>query len=173
MSRQKELLYEHIFRRNYQRLYLYATCILDSWEAARDLVSDVFVTLWENYDFDQKQNIDSYLFSSVRNKCYDALRHRKVEDDYISSIPTDEPLDEYEWAEYEERIKSMLDIVYDMPSQMQAVFRLCYLENKTYKEAASILGISESAVKKHIVKGLAKLRLHFNINYKKGRGLNQ
>lgn len=168
MSRQKEQLYEEIFRRNYKRLYLYATCILDCGETARDIVGDVFATLWENYDFDSKPNIDSYLFSAVRNKCYDAMRHQRVVEGYEDIAKMDEPCDEDEWSVYEERLQSILRIIHSMPPQMQTVFRMCYLENKSYKEVAADLGISESGVKKHIVKGLARLREYFNINYKKG-----
>lgn len=169
MSRQKEQIYEDIFRRNYRRLYLYATCILDCWETARDIVGDVFAALWENYDFDSKPNIDSYLFSAVRNRCYDVMRHRRVVEDYEEAVKIDEPCLEDEWIEYEERIQSILKVIHDMPPQMQIVFRMCYLEDKSYKEVAAALGISESGVKKHIVKGLARLRSYFNINYKKGR----
>ncbi|MBK1765008.1 MAG: helix-turn-helix domain-containing protein, partial [Escherichia coli] len=39
-----------------------------------------------------------------------------------------------------------------------SVIRLCYREGMSYKDTAEELGISVSAVNKHIVKGLRTLR---------------
>jgi len=49
-------------------------------------------------------------------------------------------------------------IDHDLSHQTAAVIRMCYGEGCSYRETAEELGISISAVNKHIVKGLRTLR---------------
>ena len=70
--------------------------------------------------------------------------------------------------ESEERIKMIMAIIDKLPPLTQKVMELCYIEKKRYRETAEILGLSESGVRKHIMKGLDTIRKHFSVRYKKG-----
>ena len=59
-------------------LLLFAMGFLKDKETAEEIVSDVFVKIWNNRkDFLKVQNIRSYLFISVKNGCLSHLRKTK------------------------------------------------------------------------------------------------
>ena len=63
--------------------------------------------------------------------------------------------------EYDERILQIRKIIQNFSPQTKLIFQECYLREKKYKEVAEEFGISENAVKKHIMKGLKILRDFF------------
>ena len=72
---------------------------------------------------------------------------------------SEEKLTEEEPSRLEERWQAAVDCIdHDLTDQTASVIRLCYREGMSYKDTAEELGISISAVNKHIVKGLRMLR---------------
>ena len=67
---------EALYEAHYQRLFLYALTFLDHEDEAKDAVSDVFSTVWEQWE--RKGGADkvnlSYLYTLTRNHCLDLLR---------------------------------------------------------------------------------------------------
>ena len=64
--------------------------------------------------------------------------------------------------ENEQCLKEILDAIEnDLTPQAGRILYLRYGEGKSYRETAEILGISISAVNKHVVKALKKLRTKF------------
>lgn len=147
---------------------MYATYLLGDSEEARDVVSECFVSMWEVYANTDGAGAESYLFKMVRNRCFDMLRHRKVVDDYVGLAQLAGEVDSESWDEFDERINQILHLIDEMPPQMRFAIEQCYLHDKKYAEVAQAMGISTEGVKRHIVRGLARIRTFFNINYKKG-----
>lgn len=56
------------------------------------------------------------------------------------------------------RAKLILRIIGDMPAQQRAAFTLNRLNKMSYKEIAAEMGVSESAVEKHMMEALKTLR---------------
>lgn len=54
-----------------------------------------------------------------------------------------------------------MDTLEELTPRTQQIVRLCYVERKKYREVAMELGISESAVKKHIMQALSYMRQKF------------
>lgn len=154
-----EQTFEAFFKQHFQRLYLYALHLLDDEEDARDIVSEAMVYVWQNYSDRSPDKWFTYTVSFIRNKCFDHIRrkavHRKYADFYIhvidhkDSIEIDE--DDQRWA----AISKAMDL---LNPKTRLVLDECYVHHKKYREVAEELGISESAVKKHIVKALRVLR---------------
>ena len=72
---------------------------------------------------------------------------------------SEEKLTGEEPSRLEERWQAAVDCIdHDLTDQTASVIRLCYREGMSYKDTAEELGISVSAVNKHIVKGLRTLR---------------
>ena len=137
-------------------------CALD-WvedgEVARDVVSDVFSELWGRYD-DLNGNITSgYLVHAVRNRCLNYLKHKTVEDDYRHFVLSykEKAIDE-NFGLHEERLQMIDAVMEALTAQTRDIFQLCYYEGKTYAEVATIVGLSSSAVHKHVSKALTAFR---------------
>ena len=162
--------FENFFKENYNRFYYYALRFIRDTEICRDIVSDSFQYMWErrhNFVFETAR---SYMYSHVHHLCIDYLRKENVKernaDKYLTFILGQS---QEELQEREERIKKIMDIIKALPLTTRRVMELYYFERKKYKEVAFILGLSESGVRKHVMKGLSKIRECFSINYKKGR----
>lgn len=137
-------------------------------EEARDIVSECFVSFWETYRYSDGRDPAAYLFKMVRNRCFDLLRHRDVVNDYLNMIRLGDEVDNDNWDSFDERLDKIMHLIGEMPPQMRFAIEQCYLHEKKYVEVAEIMGISSEGVKRHIVRGLARIRKFFNINYKKG-----
>jgi len=157
--------FESIFREYYPRLYYLALQFVGDEEAARDIVADSFWAAWKN-----RKNIDSektanYLYTCVKNKSIKQIANTKRTVAIglcENSIPYDE--NEEKWKERERRYNEIEMEMEKMSPRTRFVLRQCYLEHHTYKEVAEMLGITTDGVKKHLMKAMAQLRAHFNID---------
>ena len=60
-----------------------------------------------------------------------------------------------------ENIEKLGKLIAMLPSQRRQIFNLCRLEEKSYDEAAGIMGISKSTVNDHMVKAMKYLKSNF------------
>ena len=97
---------------------------------------------------------------SVKNACINLIARKKRDERLKRLLPlSEEKLTEEEPSRLEERWQAAVDCIdHDLTDQTASVIRLCYREGMSYKDTAEELGISVSAVNKHIVKGLRTLR---------------
>lgn len=154
-----------LFHSSYARLYRLAYSLLNDQDESKDVVSGIFMELLDKHIL--AKDINTYLTSMVRNRAFDILRHRQVKDNVWANI-----LQEYEQcttpdAPDEEQIYEIrLFIEKELTPQTRRVLQMCYDDKKSYKEAASELGISVQAINKHISQALRKLRERFNPSFK-------
>lgn len=156
--------FDRIYSKYYPQLFYYAYGFIEDSEICRDIVSDVFGQAWENVDRLESVTVGSFLYSCVRNKCIDYLRHDQVARQYAECLQ--EAVEDEEGMtpeEYEERMNQMKQIISELPPRTRFVLEQCYFNNKKYQEVAEILDITSSAVKKHIMKALAILRERLSV----------
>lgn len=151
-------LMERLYSQFYRRLYLYAMTFVSDADDAGDIVSD----LWQQWQTTAEVNPppSNYLYTSVRNRCLDWLRHNKVHANYISlAEATAEAFDNVEEVEaYERRIAEISRIVSTLPEPKRSVLNCCYFKHLTYRQTAERLGLSTVSVKKHIMGVFKMLR---------------
>lgn len=160
MATEKEQTFKLLFDKHYQQLYQHAFGFVKDEETAKDIVNDVFLFFWEN--FDRYANYTLYLsllYTLVRNNCIDHLRHGDVEDKYMQYLKisfTEEDIDYY--TEYQELVDEAFKRLEALPKQAREVVYACLVEGKSYKEVAEQMGISPNTVRNHIVQSLSKMR---------------
>ena len=154
--------FESLFKSNYTRLYYYALTFVDDAEVCKDIVSDVFETLWHDYDSVRPDGRMAYLYACVKNRCVDHLRRRSVKQRYVLFYATDvrEGLLGTD-RELEERLQRVDRVINGMPPQRRFVLEQCFFHKKSYREVAAILGITTDGVKRHITTALRNLRDEF------------
>lgn len=78
---------KRIFDAYYEALVQYANRFLHPKDECEDLVQDVFVGLWEKENtFPDEISLKVYLYKTVRNKCYNIIKHNKVKNKYAENI---------------------------------------------------------------------------------------
>src|ERR1700712_1630679 len=79
--------FECLFKLYYTRLTLFANRFLNDITVAEEIVSDLFVMLWETgHEINFSGSVSSYLFKSVQNKCLNHLKHQKLQNLYVNYL---------------------------------------------------------------------------------------
>ena len=150
---------EQLFNAHHQRLLRLATIMLRNEEEAADTVAEVF-SRWAEH---ASPPDPSQLTASVRNRCIDRIRHMKMADRVRRRLPLEEPYDS-PWEQedkHEERMKAVQEAIDTrLTTPMRRTLMLRYYEEKSYREIAQTLDISETAVYKHLRNALERLRQH-------------
>lgn len=153
---------EQLYKQFHTRLYLYALTILDNEDDAKDTVSDVMQQIWEQWHADGTEECipgAAFLYTAVRNRSLDRLRHSKVTGRYAEAMRATEAFDDDGQAEeYETRVERIRHAISQLPEPGQTVLRHTYFKNLTYKQTAEILGMSENMVHKHMIRMFRLLR---------------
>lgn len=132
-------------------------------DTVEDLVQDFFVTLWiDGPRLQIKSSLKSYLFTSVRNRCLDELKHRKVTEKYknyllFGSDGTELSVD-YCIAETELR-QAIEASMAKLPPRCREIFVFSRFNGFTNQEIADKLGISKRTVELQISNSLKILKL--------------
>ena len=158
-SKQK---FERLFKDNYPHMYRMAFSLVENADDAKDAVHQVFAQIWRGKPQISEDSIRGYLLAATRNQCLHMLRSRQLQRKMEEELQheTEETLNE----EREELLQQLRKVINDnLTEQDRRVLQLHYEDEMTYQETASVLGISASAVNKHITRSLAKIRTTLKI----------
>ena len=163
---QKEQQFEQLFHSEYGRMYRLAYILLGDEDEAKDAVQDVFASLWDGSITLREESQRSFLLTCVRNRCLNIIaqweRHRKAEKQLVTADQLDFP-EPWQGRSDDDLLEIILHYIDGwLTPQTSKIIHMHFDDRKSYKEISSSLGISLSAVNKHIVQGMKKLRQTFN-----------
>ena len=149
--------FERIYKDNYRQMYRFAFSILEDAEEARDAVSQVFTQMWNSQPAIADASVMGYLLAATRNRCLNIMRQKRLRQQMELEVAMQKAQQENE--EREELMEELQRVINDnLTEQDRRVLSLHYDEEMTYEETAKALGISSSAVNKHITRSLGKIR---------------
>ena len=153
----REQQFKELFLSEYGRMYKAAYILLGDEDEAKDAVQDVFARLWDGTTPLREESQRTFLLTCVRNRCLNIIARRR---------PNNELDELHEFVDSEkddgELIAAINRYVDErLTPQTSRIIKMHYNEEQSYKDISSELGISLSAVNKHIVQGLRKLRSTF------------
>lgn len=128
---------------------------------AEDLTQEVFARL-AGKDAGGDMPIDAYVFQIAANLLRDRARRQQVRTRYLEEHAAIEgeridALDPYRITAGREAHAILLTGLARLPDRTRTIFILYRLENMTLDAIAETIGISKSAVKKHVMKAMATL----------------
>lgn len=134
-------------------------------EEAKDVVHEVFTTLWAKRDTLQIDHLAGYLFRSVRNIILNQIARRAVQEKFIQSMEKFAASNEIpDHLVREKQLTAIIEReIAALPPKMREVFALSRKEHLTHKEIANLLGISEQTVSKHVTNALKILRVKLGV----------
>lgn len=163
-SRTKEERFREMFMEVHPKLVRFATQLMDDADEAKDMVSEVMEQAWMMFDTLDTSTRNAWLYTSVRNKCLNRLKHLHVEQEHIEAIVEATRADaDNGYQAHESLLQQAECIAWSLPEPTCTILRCCYWEKKTYKQVAEQLSISPDTVKKHISKALRMLREAMNV----------
>lgn len=141
---------KQIFDTYYEALVSYAGRFLPLLDECEDLVQDIFVNLWEKeLDFPDDISLKVFLYKSIRNKCFNVIKHGKVKDSYTSLAETNQIEDDSLFLEQlleEEIVRQLHQAIELLPERKKEIIKLS-LKGLKNTEIAEQLGIKLQTVK--------------------------
>ncbi|PIF05356.1 MAG: RNA polymerase subunit sigma-70 [Draconibacterium sp.] len=154
--------FEDVFEANFDYIRNYLYYLSGDVALSEDLTQDVFVQLWEKRDQVKNETIRPYLFTIARNSFLKSYRRNKTDlrfkSTYFEKIEHESPDFIMEVKEVDERLQRTISA---MGEKSRIVFLLNRMDNLTYAQIATLLGISVKTVEKRMKIALATLRREF------------
>ena len=154
--------FEALFRSEYKGMLYFAIRYVKEEEAAKEIVQEAFINLWEKREsIDPLREVKSYLSASVRNRCLNHLRDNKRFNGKLLSLggllpmPSNDEHNQMEFRELSLQIKHAID---ELPEKCREIFVLNRNENLKYQEIANQLQISVKTVETQMSKALQHMR---------------
>ncbi|TDX00878.1 RNA polymerase sigma-70 factor [Dinghuibacter silviterrae] len=157
-----EQAYKQLFLLFYKDLYRFAYSMLKAHEASEEVVSDVMMRLWiQRERLPEIRSLRVYLFTAIRNAALNYLeQHHRYTSWDLDNVEVGHDLDLYNPEEIllkEEWRRQIETMIRSLPPQCQMAYKLVREEGLTYKEVASIMGIAENTVDRHLNIAFRKL----------------
>lgn len=153
--------FEQLFKTYYAPLLLFARSYITDEDDCEEIVQGFFLKLWEDRrKININTSVKSYLFSSVRNRCLNHIKHQKIKQVYQQQV-MNAPADENQASNYfiepdlMEKINKSID---SLPPRRREIFILSREHGLKYREIADQLGISIKTVETQMGQALKDLR---------------
>ena len=162
--------YKELFILLHSRLKQFSYSILKSHEESEELVSDLFIRIWEKRD--QMPAIESpilYFYTSARNMAFTRISRLKKQ----QTLPVEEWLvqmnsiyfDPEQLMMTEEMMRQIKLAVNDLPPRCRMIFKLVKEDGLKYREVAELLHLSVKTIEAQMAIALRRIGkcLHFEI----------
>lgn len=154
--------YTEIYNRYWKTIYSIAYNRLRNLESAQDLVHDTFASLWINREKILIEDLKSYLGVSIKYRVIEYIRREKLACAFELLSPAQYVgnfNDASEALHFKNILRLMEEEIENLPERCKLIFKYSRNENKSAKEIAAKLNISQSTVENQLNKALTKLRL--------------
>ncbi|AIM36839.1 hypothetical protein KO02_09110 [Sphingobacterium sp. ML3W] len=155
-----------IYWKYQSRLYANIYKLLKNSDATKDILQDVFVTLWEKRnDIDSNREIIGWLFTVSYNKSINLLKNNIRKSLIFDEYNEDLQVETNDTVDVEKDHLDLLDkAINQLSPQKRKVFDLCKLQGKTYEETAIELNISKHTVKEYLSGAVANVKSYVRLN---------
>lgn len=165
-----ELMFSDIFRQHEHRLYSLALRLTKSDQAAKDIIQEVFLKLWDcRTTIYTIKNIEAWLYRITENKVIDFLRKVSADTRLKQKIwrqlqqIADESQQYLAAKEYNEIIQKAINL---LPPQRRLIYQLNKEDGLNYEQIAHELRISKHTVKNQLFSAVKSVRSFLSRNMK-------
>lgn len=157
-----ETAYKELFLILFNSLTRFSTGIIQSRETAEEIVSDVFISIWNNRSqLNEIEDLQLYIFIAVKNNSLRKLKQQNrnttisldemnIELDSFYQNPEDKFLSDESMQQIETAINHL-------PHRAKLIFKLAKEDRMRYKDIASLLNISVKTVDHQLSIALRKI----------------
>lgn len=154
--------FRQLFDKYWHDLYKIAVKRVNSTEDVKDILQDVFLSLWNNIiEIKINDSLGGYLYVTLRNKI---LNHYHKQDTRLKALAyqhfTAVESENQAWInlhtrEIQQFISQQLT---QMPPQMKQIYLLSREEHLTNAEIAELMGLAPQTIKNQLYRALQKIR---------------
>jgi RNA polymerase sigma-70 factor (family 1) len=153
-------------------LLQFANSIIKNDQLAEEIVSDVFVRIWQNRkNIDSIENFKLYLYISTKNTALNYLsRHFRKEIVSLDEISMHIPLVAYNPEQLlitSEAVKRIEQEISKLPTRCRLIFKLVKEDQLKYNDIAKLLNISVKTIDNQMAIAVKKISSAINFELKK------
>lgn len=154
--------FEDIYLQHYARMYRLARTMLYDADESKDVVSDIFARLLRDGDRPQKDRMEGYLMTAVRNRCRDVLNRKSMQERVEKHFLQESMQSQIVSMNDDVRLERLMQFIEaELPPLSQQIFRLRFLSEMSYEEVAQAAGVSKVTVYNHLSQSLQRIREYF------------
>ena len=156
---------EQVIEKYSNTLFKICFVILKNEQDTKDVLQETFITyMTKRPGFASEEHKKAWLIKVSQNKCREFLRFHKIH----AGIPLDEVEESIKITKgLDMEDKEKLELIWNLNTKLKGVVILYYVEGYSVRETASILHISETAVKKRLQRA-RQLLLELSREYEGG-----
>jgi RNA polymerase sigma factor (sigma-70 family) len=141
-------LFLSVIEANKGIIYKVANSYFKDKEDREDLVQEIIIKLWKAFDsYDEQFKFSTWIYRIALNTAISYYRKEKIKEN--NSLPFSESLlyiaDNEDSLQNEEKISFLNQFISEL-KELDKALMILYLEEKSHREIAEIIGISESNV---------------------------
>jgi len=167
-----QLAYKELFVQLYNPLLHFAASFVKSKEPAEEIVSDVFMAIWEKRKrIGSISNLKVYLYVAIKNTAINYLaRQNKLLTTNIEEMELEaesiyfNPEQLLITAEMSKRVKEIID---QLPPRCKIIFKLVKEDELKYREVAEILNLSVKTIENQLSIALRKIGAAISFDIKR------
>lgn len=148
-----------MYLRYWEGMFAFCLSNIQDEEHSKEIVQEVFKSLWERRDTLRLKEVERYLIRSVKLKTFEYIRNKVARQQHLNNISNSI---ESHYSDNtliaEELSDKISNLVSTLPNQCRKVFQMSREQGLTNKQIANELVISERAVEYHISRALKTLK---------------
>lgn len=160
-----EKAFDYIYDLYWKQLFQYAYKRLQCEDLAKDIVQDIFISLWNQKDgLKLTSSLSAYLFSMLRFKLinyYYSSEVRKQHALHVNQVGHQHENNIDQKVNFNEVNSLLTSSLQKLPSKMKNIFELSRVDGHSVRQISEQLNISEQTVKNQLSTALKRLRLSF------------
>ena len=155
--------FEDIYRQHYAKMYRLARTMLYDADESKDVVSDIFARLLRDSNRPQKNQMEGYLMTAVRNRCRDVLCRKSMQERVEKLFLQESMQCQIVSMNDDDRLERLMQFIEsELPPLSQQIFRLRFLREMSYEEVAQATGVSKVTVYNHLSQSVQRIKEHFD-----------
>lgn len=165
--------YKQLFLIFQPSLVQFALSIVRSKELSEEIVSDVFIKIWEKrHQLDKVDNLKFYLFTAVKNRAINKLLEQKknttISIDDVQINIRSLYYDPEQKLVSEEMINQIQNVIEQLPPRCRLIFKLVKEDELSYKEVAELLHLSVKTIENQISLALKRIgvAIHYQLHHR-------
>ncbi len=147
-----------------KKLLRFATHFLKDEDAAKDVVQDVFLKLWQKRnELAEIENMDAFAMRMTKNRCLDLLRAKRVVaiDAETDRKMKQETVDVHSKVELSESAMQIKMLIGKLPDIQRTVMQMRDIEQLSYDEIAEATDLKVNAIRVNLSRARKKVRDEF------------
>ena len=157
--------FTQLYNKHIDQLFAFGSRFTSDREMLKDCIQDVFVKLFTRREsLGPIDNVDSYLFISLRNRIHDEFRRNgkitgdEVNDANMQAVAEYEEYNQEQMEQQQELTNNVEKFFEKLSPRQRQIINLYYIEQRKYEDICRIMGINYQSVRNLMHRSISRLR---------------